>query len=93
MFVVTVTFEAEPDRAGAFLDRVRQQATDSLARETGCHRFDVCTDPGAPGRVFLYEIYEDEAAFRAHLEAAHFRAFDAEAAPMLRTKSVATWEL
>jgi autoinducer 2-degrading protein len=91
MFVVTVTFEAYPHRADEFLARVKQQAADSLADEAGCHRFDVCTDPEVPGRVFLYELYSDEAAFRAHLETAHFRAFDAEAGPMLRSKAVETW--
>jgi quinol monooxygenase YgiN len=93
MFVVTVTFEAHPDRAADFLTRVRQQAADSLTREDGCHRFDVCTDPAQPGRVFLYELYTDEAAFRAHLETAHFRAFDAAAGPMLRARAVETWTL
>jgi quinol monooxygenase YgiN len=93
MFVVTVTFEARPDRASAFLARVRRQAADSLSQEEGCLRFDVCTDPRRPERVFLYEIYRDEAAFRDHLKSAHFLAFDAEAGPMLGTKSVETWAL
>jgi quinol monooxygenase YgiN len=81
MFVVTVTFEAYPEQAAAFLARVRKQAADSLANEGGCHRFDVCFDPQHPERVFLYEA------------TAHFKAFDAEAGPMLRSKAVETWEL
>lgn len=93
MFVVTVTFEARADRAAAFLARVRVQAADSLSREQGCHRFDVCADPSRPERVFLYELYTEEAAFRAHLASPHFRAFDAEVAPMLVSKSVETWDL
>jgi quinol monooxygenase YgiN len=93
MFVVTVTFEAFPDRAHEFLARVRQQAADSQSRERDCHRFDVCTDPERPGWVFLYELYSDAAAFRAHLESEHFKAFDAETGPMLRSKAVETWQL
>lgn len=93
MFVVTVTFEAEPASAAAFLARVRRQAADSLANEVGCHRFDVCTDPKRPERIFLYEIYADAAAFQTHLASAHFNAFDAEAKPMLRAKTVETWAL
>jgi quinol monooxygenase YgiN len=93
MFVVTVTFEAYPEQAAPFLARVRRQALDSLNNEEGCHRFDVCVDPQQPERVFLYEIYTDAAAFAAHMATAHFRAFDAEAGSMLRSKAVETWEL
>jgi autoinducer 2-degrading protein len=92
MFVVTVHFEAYPDRASEFLDRVRNQAADSLANEKGCQRFDVCIDPAQAERVFLYEIYADEAAFQAHLASAHYEAFNADAATMLRSKVVEKWE-
>jgi len=93
MFVVTVKFEAEPKHSAAFLARVSQQATDSLAGEPGCLRFDVCIDREREERVFLYEIYDDAAAFQAHLGTAHFRAFDRDAGPMLVSKAVETWEL
>ena len=93
MFVVTVTFEAYPERAAAFLARIQRQAADSLANEEGCHRFDVCIDPAQPERVFLYEVYAHAAAFEAHVATAHFGAFDAEAAPMLRSKAVESWKL
>ncbi len=93
MFVVTVVFEVGSGDAAAFLARVRQQACDSLEREPGCHRFDVATDPDAPGRVFLYEIYDDADAFAAHLASGHFRAFDAAVSPVVRSKEVGTWTL
>ena len=50
------------ERAEAFRDRVRRQATDSL-EEPGCRRFDVWCDTGDCSRVFLFEIYDDRAAF------------------------------
>jgi quinol monooxygenase YgiN len=90
-FVVTVTFTVAAANAERFLARVRQQAEDSLAKETGCGRFDVCTDPAQPGRVFLYELYDDRGAFDLHLASAHFKAFDAEVAPIVLSKQVDTW--
>lgn len=92
MYVVTVTFETAPDDAAAFLARVRQQAADSLRDEPGCHRFDVCTEADS-ARVFLYEIYSDAAAFQAHLETPHYKAFNAEVGPIVRYKTVETWLL
>ena len=93
MFVVAVTFIAKPDKAEAFRDRVRRQAAESLDREPGCHRFDVCADPESPERIFLYELYSDEAAFKAHLETQHFKDFDHDVAPWIEDKTVATWTL
>lgn len=93
MFVITVVFEVDPAAAEVFLTRVRQQARDSLEREPGCSRFDVCTDPEQAGRILLYEIYDDADAFRAHLESAHFKAFDKDVTPITRAKTVQSWAL
>ncbi len=93
MFVVTGTFVASPEHAEAFRERVRQQASDSLSREAGCHRFDVCADPDTPGRTFLYELFSVVADFRVHLETRHFRDFDRDVATWVEDKTVATWTL
>ena len=89
MYLVAVTFEVRPDHAKGFLTRVRQQAADSLT-EPGCRRFDVWRAPADEAVVFLYEIYDDRAAFEAHLASAHFKAFDAEVGPWIAEKTVET---
>lgn len=91
MYAVAVTFTLEPGQMAAFLPPMLENAATSLSQEPGCHRFDVCADPGRPDEVFLYEIYTDRAAFDAHLASAHFVAFDAVAAPMIASKSIATY--
>ena len=93
MFVVAVTLIAKPDKAEAFRARVRRQAAESLDREPGCHRFDVCADPQTPGRIFLYELYSDEAAFKAHLDTRHFKSFDSDVVSLIEDKTVTTWTL
>ena len=89
MYLVAVTFKIAEDKADTFAVRVRQQATDSLT-EAGCQRFDVWCDPTDPARVFLYEIYDDRAAFNLHLASNHFKAFDAEVGPWIIDKRVDT---
>ncbi|GMG84607.1 putative quinol monooxygenase [Paralimibaculum aggregatum] len=93
MYVVTVRFEIEPEMAAAFLGRMRRQAADSLRLEPGCRRFEICLDPPRPERVFLYEIYDDRAAFESHLASPHFRDFDRAVAPMVTEKTVEIWAL
>jgi quinol monooxygenase YgiN len=93
MLVVTVRFDAAAGWEEAFLTRVRRQAADSLAREPGCSRFDVCTPEAGAGQVLLYEIYDDAAAFDLHLKSEHFLAFNAETAGWTTSKTVERWLL
>lgn len=91
MYVVTVTFALNTGCEALFLERVREQARDSLGREPNCHQFDVCTDPERPDQVFLYEVYGNPAAFQSHLESEHFKDFDAAVAGWVADKTVTTW--
>lgn len=88
MYAVTVTFTIAPGRMRNFLPLIQANARTSLEDEPGCQRFDVCTDPDLADQVFLYELYDDRAAFDAHLQSAHFRGFDAEVAGMIADKAV-----
>ncbi len=92
MYVVVVEFELHPGRVAAFRKRVARQAAESLAREPGCHVFDVCVDPAREAFVLLYEVYSDRAAFDAHLLSAHFAAFDREVESWVVSKRVGTFE-
>ena len=91
MFVVTVVFEVGSEFAQEFRQAVLQQAKNSLTLEAGCSCFDVCFDPERPERAFLYEIYDDRAAFDLHLASDHFAAFDRRVAPWVARKTVDTW--
>ena len=54
----------------------------------GCHLIEVCQDPEAQHQIFLYELYDDRAAFEAHLASPHFKSFDAATSDMLVAKTV-----
>ena len=47
-------------------------AADSVGKEPGCLRFDLIQDPKNENRIWLYEVYRDEAAFGEHLQTPHF---------------------
>lgn len=92
MYVVIVEFTARDKHFENFLLRVRQQAKDSLELESGCRVFDVCIDPARDNFVFLYEVYSNREAFRAHLESAHFKDFDATVKDWIDDKKVSLLE-
>lgn len=90
MFAVTVKLEITPEKMCAFLPLMMTNAATSR-KEVGCRQFDVCTDPGKPAEVFLYEVYDDAAAFALHLASRHFLEFDSATQDMVAVKSVSTY--
>lgn len=91
MFAVTVQFEINSDTMQFFLPLMHANARASVETEPGCQQFDVCTDPSKPTRVFLYELYDDEAAFQTHMKQPHFATFNAQTEGMIASKAVATF--
>ncbi len=89
MYAVTVRFDIHPGRMEAFLPLMTENAHISRNTEPGCQQFDICRDGDI---VFLYEIYDDRAAFDAHLASAHFLSFDKAVANMVAGKDVATFD-
>ncbi len=92
-FVIIVDFRLKPGTHAAFRALMDENARASMRMEPGCRRFDVIEPHGEPGRILLYEIYDDEAAFQAHCRSAHFASFDAESAPLVETKTVIRGDL
>ena len=88
--VVTVVFQVHPEHSGDFRRAVLDNATVSLASEPGCLVFDVCESSTA-SEFFLYEVYENAAAFDQHLTMAHFKAFDAACAAWNVSKRVSRY--
>ena len=88
MFVIVVDFKTKPEHAAAFREAINLNARASVADEPGCSQFDVCVDPHDGTQIFLYEIYDDLAAFEAHLLTPHYAVFDKLSAPMVETKAV-----
>lgn len=93
MHVVTVEFRIRPDRLAAFKPLMAENAAASAREEPGCRRFDVAYSPDGAPVCFLYEVYDDAAAFQAHLASAHFKRFDAAVTEMIADKTVRAWTL
>ena len=49
-----------------------------------------CNNPDDETKFFLYEIYTDEDAFRAHQDTAHFKQFAADSTGLVKDKTVTT---
>lgn len=74
-FVVIAEFQVKPGRLADFLALAHDDATSSVSSEPGCRTFDVCVSAAEADTVVFYEVYDDRAAFDAHLETPHFARF------------------
>ena len=92
-FVIMVDFRLKPGAKSAFRRLIDDNARASCRDEPGCRRFDVMELPGEADRIVLYEIYDDRAAFGAHLETRHFASFNAASAALVADKKVTELDL
>jgi quinol monooxygenase YgiN len=91
MYVIVAEFTVKPERVGDFLDAIKVNAGHSVAREPGCRQFDVCVDAERGEVIYLYEVYDDEAAFQAHIKTDHFHVFDGAVGDWVVDKSVTAY--
>lgn len=92
MYVVAVEFRIKADHVYAFREVVLRQAKNSLTKEEQCRQFDVCFDPKEKSRVFLYELYDNRAAFDHHCQTEHFAQFSATVKDWIESKIVSHLE-
>jgi quinol monooxygenase YgiN len=90
MHIVLVLVTVKPDMLDEFEPALLHNARESVARDPGCLRFDVCQQTGDPARWVLYEVYDAPEAHAAHRESPHFLAYDAVAARAVIDKTVIT---
>jgi autoinducer 2-degrading protein len=92
-FVVLVDFRLKPGNVQHFRRLIAENARASCRDEEGCRQFDVLVPKGESNRILLYEIYDDEAAFDAHVETMHFAQFDRDSRALVESKTVIQAEL
>lgn len=71
MYVLIVPIQIKEGFKDQFIEATLLDAQGSVRDEPGCMRFDFIQDPTDANRVWLYEVYKDEAAMEAHRQAPH----------------------
>jgi quinol monooxygenase YgiN len=82
MFVNAVDIDIVPAEHDNYLAAIKENGA-AAAKEPGCRRFDILNLSSDPNHVFLYEVYENEAAFKAHRETDHFKKYAAATGKMV----------
>lgn len=87
-FVLIVDFQVKPEAIDTFNRLIDVNARASVAEEPGCRQFDVLRALDDPCRIVLYEVYDSEDAFKAHMGMAHTQTFLAAAKPLVERQTV-----
>lgn len=75
MLSIFVTIDVQEEYLEEFKKASLGDAEGSVRDEPQCFRFDINQDEEIPTRFYLYEVYQDEAAFQHHLTTPHFVAW------------------
>ena len=91
-YVVTAKWTAKAGAEEEVFNAVREMIGPSRA-ERGCLFYQPNRDPENPGVLFFYELYVDEAAYKAHGESDHFQRYGlGKAIPLLESRERAFYE-
>jgi quinol monooxygenase YgiN len=88
MYAVCVQIQVLPEHVDAFIAATLANARGTRT-EPDNRRFDVLRRNDDGARFFLYEIYVDEAAFRAHQQTSHYVTWRDAVAPMMAVPRIA----
>ena len=75
MRAILAYLTAKPGMEAEFQKQMTAQAKRCLDNEPGCLQFDVAQDPKNPARFVMLEVYQDDAAIKAHQDSQHFKDF------------------
>ena len=84
--VLIVTFQVKPEHLERFNQMIDVNARASVREEPGCRQFDVNRSNDDPCKIVLYEVYDNEDAFKAHTKMAHTQTFLGAAKEMITSQ-------
>jgi quinol monooxygenase YgiN len=76
MLILSVCLRAPPAEIAALREPMRTVVAASR-QEPGCRFYALAEDVAEPGIIRAFEIYDDDAALRAHVNSEHFKAWRA----------------
>jgi (4S)-4-hydroxy-5-phosphonooxypentane-2,3-dione isomerase len=86
-FINAVDLDIVPAELEKFKDAIKENAAASM-KEPGCRRFDILVLASNPNHFFLYEVYDNEAAYHAHRATDHVKKYFATTANMVAKREV-----
>ena len=81
-YINAVDIDVVPGQIDAHLAALKENGA-AAVHEPGCHEFDITVSPKEPNHVFIFEVYDNAAAFEAHRATDHFKKYAATTKDMV----------
>jgi (4S)-4-hydroxy-5-phosphonooxypentane-2,3-dione isomerase len=75
-YINAVDLDIDPAHLDEYKSAIKENGA-ATAKEPGCRQFDILVLNSNPNHIFLYEVYENEVAFKAHRASDHFKHYAA----------------
>lgn len=84
-YVQVAQIDVDPAQLENYRAAVRQQIQAAIRKEPGVLALYAVSDKDDPAHVTVFEIYENMAAYRTHLESAHFKKYKTVTETMVKS--------
>jgi quinol monooxygenase YgiN len=84
-YVRVAEIEIDPAHLEAYTAAVKEQIEAAIGLEAGVLALYSVTDKDNPAHVFVFEMYADIDAYKAHLETAHFKKYKVATQDMVKS--------
>ena len=82
VYINAVDLDIAPGQMEKYIEAIKENGAASV-KEPGCREFNITVMADNPNHVFLYEVYDNEAALNAHRNTEHFKKYQATTANMV----------
>jgi (4S)-4-hydroxy-5-phosphonooxypentane-2,3-dione isomerase len=87
VYINAVDLVIVPSEMPKFLEAIKENGANAVT-EPGCRVFNITVLNNNPNHVFLYEVYDNEAALEAHRRTPHFKKYAATTKDMIAERQV-----
>jgi (4S)-4-hydroxy-5-phosphonooxypentane-2,3-dione isomerase len=81
-YINAVDIDIAPGQIDAYLAALKENGA-AAVHEPGCQEFNITVSPKDPNHVFIFEVYDNEAAFQAHRATDHYKKYAATTKEMV----------
>ena len=87
VYINAVDLVIVPSEMAKFIEAIKENGANAV-KEPGCREFNISVLANRPNHVFLYEVYDNEAALNTHRATEHFKKYQATTASMVADRNV-----
>ena len=79
LYINAVNIDVVPGQFENYLAAIKEVGAAAIKTEPGCSEFNITVSQKDPNHLFIFEVYDNAAAFDAHLKSDHYKKYAAAA--------------